>query len=120
MKIRRSILPKNITDIGATLFLLVAIPLIFIFELFIVLPEFYEPYSWAYYFHATMGSFVLFNILSNQVALVLLDTSIKGEQLTPPISNETHLKLWRMCAICETLTPPRSWHCDTCNTCKHN
>lgn len=117
MKIRRSFLPRTITDIGSTLFLTAAIPLIFIFELFIVLPNFYEPNSWAFYFHATMGSFVLFNIISNQIALTLRDTSIKGEQLTPPTSNETHLKLWRMCAVCETLTPPRSWHCATCNTC---
>jgi len=24
---------------------------------------------------------------------------------------------WHLCASCETLSPPRAWHCDVCKTC---
>lgn len=117
MLIRKSILPRTPTDIGSSLFLLLCIPLIYLFELSVVLPVFYDSNTFIFYFHAVMGTFVLINIITNQFALILCDTSIKGKQLTPPAGNETHLKLWRMCAVCETITPPRSWHCSTCRTC---
>lgn len=117
MLLRKRILPKTLTDIGATLFLFVAIPLISTFEFAIVLPLFYDFHTWPYYFHLFAGSFIIFNIVSNQFALILCDTSIRGAKLVPPVDNELHMKLWRMCAVCETLTPPRAWHCNTCNTC---
>lgn len=117
MLLRKHILPKTVTDIGATAFLAVAIPLIYTFELTVVLPLFHDIQYWPYYVHLIAATFVLFNIVTNQIALILCDTSIRGAQLTPPIDNELHMQLWRMCAVCETLTPPRSWHCNTCDTC---
>lgn len=114
MKIRKSILPHSLTDIGSTLFLAICIPAVFIFEIVVVLPAFFEPGTLMYIMHIILGTFLLFNVTANKVAMILRDTSIKGEKLVP---NDKTEKLWKMCAVCETLTPPRTWHCNTCNTC---
>lgn len=114
MKIRKSILPRGLTDIGSTLFLAICIPAVFTFEIVIILPAFFEPGTFLYILHIVLGTFLLFNITANKITMMLRDTSIKGEKLVPNAKTE---KLWKMCAVCETLTPPRTWHCNTCNTC---
>lgn len=118
MSLRTAILPHTLIDTACSLLLLIAPPIIFYFELCVVLPTVYPIHTHFGQFclHATLGCFILLNIISNQLALVLTDTSIKRKHLTPP-TNGSHLKMWRLCVICETLCPPRSWHCDTCNTC---
>ena len=40
----------------------------------------------------------------------------KAVMLKPPLEPQLR-KQWRLCAICELLAPPRSWHCDICKTC---
>lgn len=116
MIIRKSILPRGATDIGSTLFLTICIPAIFIFEIFIVLPAFFEPGTVLYVAHIGLGVFLLFNVITNKLAMILQDTSIKGQVLSPS-SNKITEKLWKMCSVCETLTPPRTWHCSQCNIC---
>lgn len=118
MPVRTSFLPRTLTDLGCSLLLFVAPPIIFYFELFIVLPTVYpfQTHPGQFCIHATLGCFILLNIISNQLALILTDSSIKRRHLLPP-THGSHLKLWRLCATCETLCPPRSWHCETCNTC---
>ncbi len=117
MKVRKSILPHGLTDIGSTLFLGTCIPGIYIYEIFVVLPAIFEPGTWPYILHIILGTFLLFNVATNKIAMMMRDTSIKGEVMSPSSSNEAIEKLWKMCAVCETLTPPRTWHCSTCNTC---
>lgn len=39
-----------------------------------------------------------------------------GIILKPPLEPQLR-KHWRLCAVCELMAPPRSWHCDTCRTC---
>lgn len=118
MKTRKSFLPHGITDIGSTMFLGICIPAVYIFEILIVLPAFFEPGTFLYILHIVLGTFLLFNVATNKIAMILRDTSIKGETLVAPSSaDKASAKLWKLCAVCETLTPPRTWHCNTCNTC---
>lgn len=112
MLIRRNILPKTIQDGSVTLFVLFIIPVIYWFELFIVLPTFYQFWSTWYTLHFLAGTFILINVVSNMMAIILCDTSIRGKVLPSDLRPN-----WRLCVVCETLTPPRSWHCNICKTC---
>ncbi|KAK9877895.1 hypothetical protein WA026_020121 [Henosepilachna vigintioctopunctata] len=112
MRIRSRILPKSFQDAIITSFLILIIPFIFNFEIFIVLPHFYELWSPAYIFHVCTGTFILWNLCSNLVAIILCDSSIKGVIL--PSNLKTN---WKFCTACECITPPRSWHCEVCNVC---
>lgn len=109
---RTNIYPKSITDACVTSFLLVIIPVIYYFELWVVLPRFYDTWSFKYLFHFCIGNFILFNICSNLIAIILTDTSISGKILPAEGGKD-----WRFCSVCESLTPPRSWHCSICNIC---
>lgn len=55
------------------------------------------------------------NIVGNFTYTVLCDTSTRRDIM--PISAATTKDGWRLCASCEMLAPPRSWHCPTCNIC---
>ncbi|KAJ3661095.1 hypothetical protein Zmor_005511 [Zophobas morio] len=112
MILRRKILPRNVSDALVTLFTLVIIPIVYYFELFVVLPHYYSQWSAGYTFHFVTGTFILFNVCSNYVAIVVCDTSIYG-RLLPTILGPNS----RFCAVCECIAPPRSWHCPTCNVC---
>lgn len=112
MRIRRNIWPKCFKDAIVTGFVFIIIPLIYYFELFIVVPRYYKQWSLIYNFHFFMGTFILFNLCGNLVAIIMCDTSIKGRVLSAEL-----LPNWRFCSVCETVAPPRSWHCNTCNVC---
>jgi palmitoyltransferase len=112
MLLRRNILPRTISDTFVTLFTFCIIPLVYYFELFIVLPHYYTQWGLCYLFHFVCGSFILFNVCSNYVAIVLCDTSIKGRILPTTLGPNS-----RFCAVCECIAPPRSWHCNICNVC---
>ncbi|KAK9499250.1 hypothetical protein O3M35_002319 [Rhynocoris fuscipes] len=87
-------------------------PVIYWFELSIVLPLFYEINSFGYIIHCIIGTYLLINVVSNYVAVFLTDTSIEGKFLSSELKPN-----WKFCEICECITPPRSWHCDVCNVC---
>ncbi|KAH1010769.1 probable palmitoyltransferase ZDHHC24 [Dendroctonus ponderosae] len=111
MNIRLDVYPKSWKDACVTAFLLVIIPVIYYFELYVVLPTFYPPWGLAYLFHFAVGHFILFNLCSNLLAIVLIDTSIAGKMLPTDGVN------WHFCSVCETFVPARSYHCPTCNVC---
>lgn len=116
MKLRKNFLPRTMGDIAATIFLFIAIPLTYFFELWIVVPEFSNPNDGIlYWLHFGLASFVMFNILSNMLAVMVCNTSIVGETINVPA--QPNKKLWKLCAVCETVAPPRSWHCNTCKVC---
>lgn len=115
MRVRKFILPRSLSDIGTTLFLAAAVPITFWFELFVVLPEFMATDSVAYFANFILGTFILFNIGSNMMAVMMCNTSILGERIIRPAN--ANQKLWKLCATCEAIAPPRSWHCGTCNVC---
>lgn len=112
MLIRKNVLPRSISDAFATLFTLCIIPFVYYFELFVVLPHFYPQWGFWYTFHFLSGTFILFNLCSNYVAIILCDTSIRGRVLPTSMGPNC-----RFCAVCECITPPRSWHCNICNLC---
>ncbi|BES98101.1 protein-cysteine S-palmitoyltransferase activity [Nesidiocoris tenuis] len=112
--LRKNLLPRTLSDIGAVTFLLVMVQVIYWFELFLVLPQHYEGgNNYLYYFHCTLGTWFMFNIVGNYVITFLQDTSIRGRFLA---SGEVKPN-WRLCEVCETLVPPRSWHCPVCDVC---
>lgn len=112
MQLRTNIFPKTIQDACVTTFVFLIIPTVYWFEIFMVLPTFYEEGSLLYRFHIMTGTFILFNISANLMATIICDTSIKGKILPSTLGPN-----WRFCAVCESTAPPRSWHCSTCNIC---
>uniref|UniRef100_A0A1B0GC81 Palmitoyltransferase n=1 Tax=Glossina morsitans morsitans TaxID=37546 RepID=A0A1B0GC81_GLOMM len=114
--LRKNLMPKTLTDACCVLFIFTFIPLTFIFEMCVVLPAFHEAGSFMFILTWLLGTFLLFNIVGNFIFCILEDTSIKSIMLTPPIEVELR-RYWRLCIKCEILTPPRSWHCESCNTC---
>ncbi|XP_049786540.1 probable palmitoyltransferase ZDHHC24 [Schistocerca cancellata] len=112
MKIRKRILPRVASDLGAFLFVLFIIPVTYYFELFIVLPALHSVWSFWYTLHFICATYVMVNVTSNFVAVVVVDTSLQNI-----VTASSQLENWRYCTECETVAPPRSWHCDTCKTC---
>lgn len=116
MQIRKNILPRTLSDVAATTFLFVMIFVTLWFELFIVIPKIHGFGSFLHIFYATLGVFVTFNIVGNLIALMICDTSIKNQIIQPP-SEKAGQKGWHLCTYCESIAPPRSWHCVICGTC---
>ncbi|XP_022906589.1 probable palmitoyltransferase ZDHHC24 [Onthophagus taurus] len=112
LKFRRNVLPKNKQDFFFTSFAIIAIPLVYWFEIFIVLPHIYRDNPSVIWpiIHTVMGTFISVNIIGNLFALIFFDTSITGVILKSKSE-------WILCPICETMVPPRSWHCTECNVC---
>lgn len=115
MKLRAQPLPKTLGESATTLFLAFMIPLTYYFELWIVGPGLMPINSAFYTFNFVLGTFILLNVVSNMMALMLCNTSIIGEKIVRPSIGNTNL--WKFCSACETITPPRSWHCSTCKVC---
>lgn len=115
MIIRTKIWPKSLSDFGSMTFILVIVPLIYWFELWIVLPDLYEFGTISYFFHFFVGNYMMLNIVGNLTFTVLCDTSTRREIM--PVSTAKNRDDWRLCSSCEALSPPRSWHCPTCDTC---
>lgn len=115
MKLRTRPLPNTIGEWATTIFLATVIPLTYWFELWIVGPALMSITSGFYLFNFVLGTFILFNVVGNMTAIMLCNTSIVGEKIVrPPRANA---QLWKFCAACESITPPRSWHCATCRVC---
>lgn len=112
MRIRSNIFPKTIKDAFVTGFVFIIIPLIYYFELFVVLPRYHKQWSLPYNIHFLLGSFIMYNICSNLISIMMCETSIKGKILPTDLKTD-----WRLCTVCEVLAPPRSWHCNICNVC---
>jgi len=106
--------PRQVSDIGAFIFVCVMIPVTYMYETGLVLRHLYyrDAYT-TYILHMVMGVFLLFNLLGNFIGLWLTDTSTRFVVLPSVIKNSR----WKFCASCESVTPPRSWHCNICNIC---
>lgn len=115
MIVRKNIWPRTLSDLCSMTFILVIVPLLYWFELWVVLPALYEYLSLSYIVHFAFGNFLMLNIVGNFTYAVLCDTSTRRDIM--PISAANTKDGWRLCTSCETLAPPRSWHCSTCNIC---
>ena len=102
--------PKDLIEIASFIFVCFVTITVSSFELFMVLPTFYEPGSFWYVTHVVFGTFLLFNIIGNYALMICVDTSVRG-------SLPQHSSNYRYCQKCLIYAPPRSWHCELCNTC---
>lgn len=116
MQLRRKILPRALADGLSVVFLLIIVPLVYWFELWIVMPSLYQNNDPIYALHFIFGNFIMINIVGNFTYTVLCDTSVNRQVLLVPQDNGKR-NGWRLCSVCECLAPPRSWHCNTCDTC---
>lgn len=112
-KLRRH-LPKTPTDTCAFIFTVVMIPVIWLFEVFVVLPRLYDglPRTAMYYFHIVAAAFLCVNVLGNLWMILYQDTSTAGRVL-PSILKPG----WKFCSACEANSPPRAFHCHICDRC---
>lgn len=65
-----------------------------------------------------IGLWCLTNVLGNAYKAIVTDTTINSIDLPTILLPE-----WRYCSFCEQNTPPRCFHCFTCNKCilkRHN
>lgn len=115
MIIRKNVWPRTLSDFFSMSFILTIVPIIYWFELWVVLPALHENGSLPYTLHFIFGNFIMVNIVGNFTYTVFCDTSTRRDIM--PISAANTRDGWRLCTACETLAPPRSWHCPTCNVC---
>ncbi|XP_062137105.1 probable palmitoyltransferase ZDHHC24 [Drosophila sulfurigaster albostrigata] len=108
--------PPSTSDAACILLVAVFVPLTYIFHVTVVMPELHVVGGFWYTLVWLAALFVLFNITSNLLACMLVDTTIKKEILKPPLEPEL-LRQWHMCDACQALVPPRTWHCDVCDVC---
>ena len=125
----RKLKVKNVSDLLATAFLLIAVISTFLFEvqsitqfidfsilqiicISVVLPHIHTIDVTIQYFHTCAGIFILFNVLSNLYWLITTDNTTSG-LLLPSVLKPN----WRFCLSCEANSPPRSFHCHNCERC---
>ena len=70
--------PRQVSDIGAFIFVCVMIPVTYMYETGLVLRHLYyrDAYT-TYILHMVVGVFLLFNLLGNFIGLWLTDTSTR-------------------------------------------
>lgn len=125
MRIRKHVLPRTLQDAVATAFMAGIIPITFWFEVYVVIPGIHGPdsvYNWVHFVPAVL---LLFNVTAHMLATMLCDTSCSTELIQLPAAGvstagagtDLGSKSWHLCATCEFIAPPRSWHCASCRTC---
>ena len=152
---KSKLFPRQVSDVGAFIFVWVMIPATYMYETQLVVPSLYKDDYTSLILHNIFGLFLLFNLLGNFigkyteksllkkkivkfcsckscsyqkslsfwrifftfknlfVGLWLTDTSTRFVVLPSVIKNSR----WKFCASCESVTPPRAWHCNICNIC---
>ncbi|XP_017040916.1 probable palmitoyltransferase ZDHHC24 [Drosophila ficusphila] len=108
--------PRSLSDFACFLLVAIFVPVTYIFQVTVVMPELFAIGGVCYTVLWLASLFLIFNITSNMLACMLVDTSIRMELLKPPVESGK-LARWHMCHDCQTLVPPRSWHCEVCNVC---
>ncbi|EDV42932.2 uncharacterized protein Dana_GF18232 [Drosophila ananassae] len=90
---------------------------LFVYDMWYVLPEIFDPYGLVYGFHLLLALFIVCNILGNMWAAFQCDNSVASlaKSRQQPVEGEAHL--WHYCSTCQLQVPPRSWHCRMCNCC---
>ncbi len=110
---KNKLFPRQVSDIGAFIFVCVMIPATYLYEASLVIPTIYKDELTSLVLHNIVGFFLLYNLVGNFIGLWLTDTSTRFVVLPSVIKNSR----WKFCASCESVTPPRSWHCNICNIC---
>jgi len=110
---KNRLLPQQMSDLGAFVFVSLMIPLTYLWEIFFVTPELYSEDTFTWYLHMLFGLVVFVNIAGNFLGLWLVDTSTRHIIVPSGQVGGT----WHFCASCEAVSPPRAWHCTVCNVC---
>lgn len=79
MRIRSNPMPSRMVDILCFLIIAVFLPVVFMFEIVVVLPAFHEPGGFFHTFTFLMAMFLVFNIKGNMIACMMIDTSVNGK-----------------------------------------
>ncbi|XP_067940132.1 probable palmitoyltransferase ZDHHC24 [Watersipora subatra] len=112
MSLIKRFLPKDTNDLPAFVFMNGAFCSITLYEIFHVLPTVDDKSKFGMAFHLLVGLYFFANIYGNFIKLILTDSSTRGMMLPTTLQEN-----WRFCHTCECNSPPRSWHCNICNTC---
>ncbi|KAH8399088.1 hypothetical protein KR215_001887, partial [Drosophila sulfurigaster] len=117
MKLRRTFMPQRLEELFCYFLISFLVPVVFIYDIIIVLSAIHEPGSFAYIFTILTGLFLLFNVEGNLLACMLVDTSVDLETAVPPPDGTDERLEWKHCDICDKLAPPKSRHCKYCGVC---
>jgi len=111
---KAKLLPQQVSDLGAFIFVVLMIPVTYIWEVAVVSNSLFPPESLTWYFHMLWGLVVVINISGNFLGLWLVDTSTR--HIVVPAGGLGGDR-WHYCAVCEAVSPPRAWHCAVCGVC---
>ncbi|XP_053207986.1 probable palmitoyltransferase ZDHHC24 [Panonychus citri] len=103
----------------AFIFFFVAVIGSFLFEVLIVVPKIYskDANSISPIVHNTIGLYILHNIMGNFIQIIRHQSTIRGQLLISNNNSSSSVNNQRYCWTCETYTPPRSYHCPSCDVC---
>ena len=100
---KSKLFPRQVSDIGAFIFVCIMMPATYLYEASLVIPSIYRDAYSSLIMHNLVGFFLLFNLIGNFIGLWLTDTSTRFIVLPSVIKNSR----WKFCASCESVRPPR-------------
>lgn len=106
------LLPREMRDRGAFLFVVLGIPFFVLFESIVIWPVYYDYFTAIFYTHAFLATFILTNFYANLYKVMTVDASGKNSDLPSILKPE-----WKYCYICRLNSPPRAYHCPQCDEC---
>lgn len=110
MKSNARIFPKTLSDWWAFIVVIFLVTYIGLIELFVMLPEIYKEAS---YMIQTIAGFVIYANVAYCFVMVLLNDSTTSGIVLPALLQPG----WKYCSVCEANSPPRAFHCPTCDVC---
>lgn len=93
-------------------FLTIAVSVVFFFEILIVKPYLIEHQYRFVWVHICWAFAIAFNLYACLYRLLSTDSSTQGL-----VMSTDSLPGWHYCYICEANSPPRAYHCKSCDRC---
>ena len=110
----KKIWPKVLADQIAFSFTHIGLTGIILFNWFVVLPVYHQPFTFWYLFHVLCGLFVAFGVFSNLYSMIFTNSTVKNSGISLPSVLRPD---WMYCPNCQMNAPPRSHHCPICDVC---